>query len=158
MSYDPGTAPVETIRPLGLNQWAIDSFRTNGSYIVTLGDKPACQCPHWVNRLQGQPGSPACKHIVAVRDHVEQAARAERYRELELKAGSVDDETLGKLIEKYRQQPGPVLCALLGEAFDREQLPVPVPMPVFPTLDRVLANARGWGRQQKDAQLRAIFA
>jgi hypothetical protein len=129
VSYDPGTPTTDTIRELGPNVFAIDSFRGVGSYTVTLGDRPSCTCPQWMNRCQGTDRQ--CKHQVALVDFLQaqKAERAARYHELTLKAGTLDDTELARLIEKYRATPGPVLLALLGEEFDRRALEVVTPAP-----------------------------
>lgn len=159
-AYDPGTPTTDTIRPLGENQWAIDSFRGAGSYIVTLGEQPSCSCPQWVNRCQGTDQQ--CKHQVTVIDFLqaEKQQRAERFAHLAELAGTVEDGELDRLIAKYRAvaAKGEVLVALLGEQWDRWELsraPQPVAAPSYAA---VLANARAWGRGRRDARLKAIFA
>jgi predicted nucleic acid-binding Zn finger protein len=163
VSYDPGTAPVETIRQISPTTFQIDSFRGEAkSYTISLGSRPNCTCPHFTERLAELPGA-FCKHITAIEAHqvAAKAERAAKYHELTLKAGSLTDDELARLIEKYRATPGPVLLCLLGEEFDRQALevdrrapevapevaPAPVPAP------RIRQFA-----ELSEAEQKAIFA
>jgi uncharacterized Zn finger protein len=157
--YDPGKADQTTIRQSSPTTFRIDSFRGAGAYIITMGEQPSCTCPHWLKRIAGTDGQ--CKHQVAVIDFLQsqKAERAAKYHELTLKAGSLDDETLLKLIEKYRSQPGPVLLALLGEQFDRQALEVVTEAPASVAVEPAPAGpAATVAAGMTDEQLRAVFA
>lgn len=135
---------------------------TDKLYQVSIIGNGSCTCKDWQYRRK-ELGE-ACRHIRQARDQreaTEKAERAARYQRCVDLAGTLEDADLERLIEKYRAVPerGLVLVALLGEHWDREQLArMPAPPPVFPALDAALVRARHWGREQRDAKYKAIFA
>lgn len=104
-TYDRGTAAgITKIAPL---QYAVDSWREEGTtYIVRL-DTNSCSCPFSARTGAG------CKH--------QQQARAQRFAELTEKARTLPTERLEQLLTKHEGDRA-IWTAISGEIHDRQQV------------------------------------
>lgn len=133
MSYDRGQAAgITKIAP---GQYAVDSWREEGTtYIVQL-DTEACSCP-----LNSRTGT-SCKHI--------KQARAYRFQQITEKAKSLPTERLEELKEKWFGKDKAIWLAIDGELFDRYEAQMREGL----RTDRQAAQ-----QQSRDQQLKQIFA
>lgn len=98
--YDPGTPPLVRLVNQHEELFAVDSFRGEGTYMVSLKHR-TCDCPHYKGRLshlpQNDPGR-ACKH--------QQAAAAQRpFLLAAVKAKRLSDQQLTDALARHGTNP-----------------------------------------------------